>query len=100
MSPTTLQSRVTWLCESSGVFSREDLSQVCGLAKSHLGHLVNGRHKSVRSDVAEKLCGAFGCTPSWLLFGEGKPPSAKSVAASIARARANNTASKPSGEAA
>jgi transcriptional regulator with XRE-family HTH domain len=82
---TTLAARVRELCDAAGT-SREKLSSLCGLAASHLGLMVAGRHKSLRGDVAAKIASTTGCSLEWLITGEGVQPNWKAVRERVAAA--------------
>ena len=84
---SSLAARITYLCESSGVKSREALSLACGLSAGHLGLFARGAYPSMTTTVASKIASTFGCSLDWLIAGKGTRPPAARVRAAVAKAR-------------
>ena len=91
---STLRGRVEYLLDLVPGLDAKQLSRLAGLASSHVGQMKRGEVGSLHGDTAEKLALATGASRMWLCFGEGKPPSKRTVAAAIDEARARHDAAE------
>ena len=84
----SLGERVAHLQVLSGL-DRAALSQLAGLAPSHVGAIIRGGVKNPAGTTLGAIARVTGASNDWLIAGCGEPPTEKEVIAAIERARAS-----------
>lgn len=78
----SLAERIRFLREASGR-DAAPLSQLCGLASSHLGMIERGRVTNLTEKTLRAIAEATGATLPWLAFGQGEAPTEDVVRRSV-----------------
>jgi transcriptional regulator with XRE-family HTH domain len=91
MATETIAERLRRARGIANVGSRE-LDALAGLAAGHTSMIEGRKRSSIDSDTAVKLARALGVSIDWLVTGEGREPTAKTMRAASARARARKAA--------
>lgn len=88
-APSELGRRLRELREGAGISARA-LGALAGLrASCHVGMVERGDVLEPSISILIPLARALGCSLDWLLAGQGERPSAESVRAALAAARAS-----------
>ena len=86
----TLAERLKWARETAGL-SQRGLSELAGLASSHVQLIESGRAEGLNLGTAGGLAQALGLSLDWLSGRDQEPPSALTIRAAVERARASVT---------
>ncbi|MFH1556250.1 MAG: helix-turn-helix domain-containing protein [Pseudomonadota bacterium] len=71
-SPKDIGSRIRMLRLAQRL-TQAGLAELLGVSVSHLSKVEIGHH-GVSRIVTERICGHFGCTSDWVLYGRGDHP--------------------------
>lgn len=81
-----LAARLTWIRAASGL-SAGALSDMAGLTRSHVALIESGAKKNIHMKTARCIAEVLGISWSWLLSGEGEPPTEMQIQKAV-RSRA------------
>lgn len=84
--PSAVGARIREARELAGISARE-LDRLAGLSENHTS-LLESVVRDVRAETAVAVARTLGVSLDWLLVGEGKAPSERSVRAAVEAARA------------
>ena len=82
----TMAQRLTHLREMGGL-SRFELHVLAKISRGFPGHIETGRVQDVGVAVLGRIADVFGVSIDWLARGDGKAPTARSVADAVKSAR-------------
>lgn len=74
----TVADRIALVRRHSGL-SAAEFGRRAGLSRATISSIESGRNEEPETDTVRKIAKLSGASLAWLLDGEGKPPSAKSV---------------------
>jgi transcriptional regulator with XRE-family HTH domain len=86
-----LPGRLTAARGLAGLHLKE-LSLLAGLAQGHAGMVERGEMESPSIRTVALLAEVLGLSMDWIVLGRGKPPTARSVIAAVAKFRAEQQA--------
>lgn len=72
-SEENFSGRLSQAMDASGI-SQARLAERTGLTAPYISELRKGRKQNPSPEVAGKLAAALGCSPVWLMHGQGDPP--------------------------
>ena len=85
-----MRSRILAVLEAKPHLTIRGVSLAAGLSDSMLNKFLKGHTDSMTVKNAEALAMALGVDPVWLVFGEGDPDEASSIAGKIERLSEQN----------
>jgi transcriptional regulator with XRE-family HTH domain len=70
----SIAERLHWARELAG-FSQRGLAKAADLGDATVRHIESETSESMGLRTAQKIAAVLGCSPGWLLTGEGEAPS-------------------------
>ena len=84
---STFGARVRYLREQVDGLACAELDRLADLHRGHVWQIEDGSRENPESKTVRALARVLGCSVGWLLDGEGKTPSGRTVRAAVAAAR-------------
>lgn len=78
----TLAERVAYLRKCAGI-GRREADRLAGTHRGFSAEVENGKRLNPKVESIGLLAELYGTTTGWLLAGEGRPPSKRSVAQAV-----------------
>jgi transcriptional regulator with XRE-family HTH domain len=93
---SNLRTRVRHLRSLSGL-TASDLSELCGLSRTHLSLIENGSRSDPKGSTLSSIAKTLGVSVAYLIDGIGDEPTEAAVAAAVATARSHDDLSARAG---
>lgn len=84
---STFGARVRYLREQVEELACAELDRLAELHRGHVWQIENGARENPESKTVRALARVLGCSAGWLIEGEGKAPSGRTVRSAVAAAR-------------
>lgn len=84
-TPSVVGTRIRQAREMAGISARE-LDRLAGLSENHTS-LLESVVRDVRTETAAAIARTLGVSLDWLVLGEGKAPTERTVRAAVETAR-------------